>query len=187
MRSRLPPAKQPLLDRELDILRYAYASLRHRPLRGTRMRLGAGAYLVISDQAHMRVGRGFAARRDLTLVVFGTLEIGAEMFCNRGVVLAAADRIVIGNQVRIGERSSVIDHNHVIEPLGDIEARMQSYETAPITIGDRVLIGANCTILAGSEIGDDSVIAAGSVVRGSIPPGVIAAGVPATVKRALRS
>lgn len=186
MPRRLPPAKQPLLDRELDILRYAYASLRHRPLRGTRMRLGGGAHLVISNQATMNVGPGFKARRDLTLVVLGTLEIGAEMFCNRGVVLAAADRIHIGDQVRIGERSSIIDHNHVVEPVRDIEARMQSYETAPITIGDRVLIGANCTILAGSEIGEDSVIAAGAVVRGPIPPRVIAAGVPATVKRSLR-
>ncbi len=91
------------------------------------------------------------------------------MFCNRGVVLATADRIQIGDQVRIGERSSIIDHDHVVEPLRDIEARMQSYETAPITIGDRVLIGANCTILAGSEIGEDAVIAAGAVVRGSHP------------------
>jgi acetyltransferase-like isoleucine patch superfamily enzyme len=186
MPRRLPPAKQPLLDRELDILRYAYASLRHRPLRGTGMRLGAGVHLEISDQATVHVGRGFKARRDLTLVVLGTLEIGAQMFCNRGVVLAAADRIHIGDQVRVGERSSIIDHNHVVEPLRDIEARMQSYETAPITIGDRVLIGANCTILAGSEIGEDAVIAAGAVVRGPIPPRVIAAGVPATVKRSLR-
>jgi acetyltransferase-like isoleucine patch superfamily enzyme len=186
MPRRLPPAKQPLLNRQLDILRYAYASIRHPPIRGTRMRLGAGAQLLISDQACMHVAPGFAARRDLTLVVLGTLEIGTEMFCNRGVVLAAADRIQIGNKVRIGERSSIIDHNHILEPLGDIEARFHTYETAPITIGDRVLISGNCSILAGSEIGDDSVIAAGSVVRGSIPPRVIAAGVPATVKRSLR-
>jgi maltose O-acetyltransferase len=102
-------------------------------------------------------------------------------------MLAAADRIKIGNQVRIGERSSIIDHNHVVEPLRDVEARMLSYETAPITIGDRVLIGGNCMILAGSEIGEDAVIAAGAVVRGPIPPRVLAAGVPATVKRSLRA
>jgi acetyltransferase-like isoleucine patch superfamily enzyme len=186
MRRRLPPAKQPLLDRQIDIVRYAYASMRHPPMRGARMRLGAGAHLLISDQASMRVAPGFKARRDLTLVVLGTLEIGADMFCNRGVLLAVADRIQIGNRVRIGERSSIIDHNHVLEPLGDTEARFNDYETAPITIGDRVLISANCSILAGSEIGDDSVIAAGSVVRGIIPPGVIAAGVPAIVKRPLR-
>lgn len=150
------------------------------------MRLGAGAHLIISEQASIHVEPGFAARRDLTLVVLGTLEIGASMFCNRGVLLAAADRIQIGELVRIGERSSIIDHNHVLEPLRDTEARFHSYETAPITIGHRVLISANCIILPGSEIGDDSVIAAGSVVRGRIPPRVVAAGVPATIKRSLR-
>ena len=182
----LPRARPPLLGRQLDILRYAYAGVRHPQMRGTRMRLGPGAQLIISDEARLHVAPGFTARRDLTLVVLGTLEIGARMFCNRGVVLAAADRIRIGERARIGERTSIIDHNHVLEPVTDLEARFESYETAPITIGDRVLIGANCTILAGSEIGDDSVIAAGSVVRGHIPPRVIAAGVPATVKRSLR-
>jgi acetyltransferase-like isoleucine patch superfamily enzyme len=186
MSRRLPSAKQPLLDRQLDMLRYAYASARHAPIRGTRMRLGAGAHLIIGQDARIHVAPGFIARRDLTLVVLGTLEIGADLFCNRGIVLAAMDRIQIGDSVRIGERTSIIDHNHVVEPVGDTEARFHRYETSPITIGDRVLISANCTILAGSQIGEDSVIAAGSVVRGSIPPRVIAAGVPATVKRSLR-
>jgi acetyltransferase-like isoleucine patch superfamily enzyme len=160
--------------------------VRHASIRGTRMRLGAGAHLVISDRARIQIAPGFIARRDLTLVVHGTLEIGADLFCNRGVVLAAVDRIQIGDQVRIGERTSIIDHNHVVEPVGDMEARFHEYETAPITIGDRVLISANCTILAGAQIGEDSVIAAGSVVRGTVPPRVIAAGIPATVKRSLR-
>lgn len=169
MSRRLPLAKQPLLDRQLDMLRYAYASARHTPIRHTRMRLGAGSHLIINEKARIRVAPGFFARRDLTLVVHGTLEIGAEMFCNRGVLIAAVERIQIGDQVRVGERTSIIDHNHVVEPLGDIDSRFHRYETVPITIGDRVLISANCTILAGAQIGEDSVIAAGSVVRGDHP------------------
>jgi acetyltransferase-like isoleucine patch superfamily enzyme len=149
------------------------------------MRLGPGAYLQIGPHAKICAGPGFYARRDLTLYVHGTLEVGPGLFCNRGVVISAADHINIGESVRLGERCSIIDQNHVIEPVSDIEARFYEYETAPITIGDRVLISANCVVLAGADIGADSVIAAGAVVRGKIPPGVLAAGAPAIVKRAL--
>lgn len=48
-----------------------------------------------------------------------------------------------------------------------------------------VWMGAGCTVLAGAEIGDNSVIAAGSVVKGKIPPNVVAAGVPCRVLRRL--
>ena len=48
-----------------------------------------------------------------------------------------------------------------------------------------VWMGAGRTVLAGAEIGDNSVIAAGSVVKGKIPPNVVAAGVPCRVLRRL--
>lgn len=56
---------------------------------------------------------------------------------------------------------------------------------APIHIGDRVWCGVNVTILAGVSIGDDVVIAAGSVVVSDIPSNSLAAGVPAVVKKTL--
>ena len=49
----------------------------------------------------------------------------------------------------------------------------------PIMIGHRVWIGMNATLLSGANIGDDAVIAAGSVVIGDIPSGTIFGGVPA--------
>ncbi|MCZ0963459.1 acyltransferase [Paracoccus benzoatiresistens] len=53
----------------------------------------------------------------------------------------------------------------------------------PITIGDHVWVGRQSTILKGSVIGSHSVIGAGSMVRGVIPPNCIAAGSPAKVIR----
>jgi acetyltransferase-like isoleucine patch superfamily enzyme len=180
-----PPLEQSLAARALGRLRSQWASGRHPALRATRLHLAPGAQILISPGARIAIGPGFVARRDLTLSVQGGLHIGSGMFCNRGVMLAAMHDITIGDDVRVGERVSIIDHNHVIEPLDDLRARFGAYEAAPITIGDRVLIGANCVVLAGASIGDDSVIAAGAVVRGEIPAGVLAAGAPAAVKRAL--
>jgi acetyltransferase-like isoleucine patch superfamily enzyme len=181
-----PPAVKPqLLEKHIEGLRYLAASARHPALRGTRMRLGRGAQLMLAKDARLDVAPGFSVRRDLTLVVQGSLRIGQSMFCNRGVLLAAMHQITIGDWVRLGERVSIMDANHVIEPLTDADGRFREYTVAPVTIGNRVLIGANCVVLPGATIGDDAVIAAGSVVRGEIPAGALAAGVPAVVKRSL--
>lgn len=47
----------------------------------------------------------------------------------------------------------------------------------------RAIVGANATLLPGVRIGAGSLVGAGSVVTGDIPPGVVAAGVPARVIR----
>ena len=56
---------------------------------------------------------------------------------------------------------------------------------APGVIEDDVFIGMNCLILKGVVIGRGSVVGAGSVVTGNIPPGVMGAGNPARVIRAV--
>ena len=51
----------------------------------------------------------------------------------------------------------------------------------PIKVGDNVWICGNVTVLAGVSIGDNSVIAAGSLVNKDIPPNVLAAGNPCKI------
>ena len=53
----------------------------------------------------------------------------------------------------------------------------------PITVGNSVWFGAGVIVLGGVTIGDNTVIAAGSVVTKDIPSNVIAAGVPCRVLR----
>jgi serine O-acetyltransferase len=52
-------------------------------------------------------------------------------------------------------------------------------------IGDRVQIGAGAVLIGGIEIGEDTVIGANAVVAKSLPPRVVAVGVPARVLRQL--
>jgi acetyltransferase-like isoleucine patch superfamily enzyme len=55
-----------------------------------------------------------------------------------------------------------------------------------IIVREGVWIASNVTVIGPAEIGAHSVIAAGAVVRGNIPPGVVAAGVPAKVIKELK-
>ena len=53
-----------------------------------------------------------------------------------------------------------------------------------IKIGNNVFVGSHCVILGGAEIGNNSVIAAGTVVRKiKIPPYSLAIGNPAKIKK----
>ena len=47
------------------------------------------------------------------------------------------------------------------------------YKTGSIEIGNNVWIGANTIILRGTKIGDNAVIAAGSIVKGEVPTGAV--------------
>jgi len=58
---------------------------------------------------------------------------------------------------------------------------------APVVIGDRVFVGVGAIILPGTRIGDDSVVAAGAVVRGDIPPWSMVVGNPAKVVSDVRA
>ena len=55
----------------------------------------------------------------------------------------------------------------------------------PVSVGNNCWIGANVTVLPGVTIGNNTTIAAGSVVADDIPSGVLAMGVPCKVYRQL--
>lgn len=93
--------------------------------------------------------------------------------------LIAYRGITVGEATLIGAGCLICDSDMHELPLGSTHP----VNTAPIHIGDHVFIGANCTILKGVTIGDGAVIGAHSLVNGNIPPGALAAGTPATVKR----
>lgn len=102
------------------------------------------------------------------------------------VVLWAHESITIGDHVKIGGNSILIDtDSHNMDYL----VRRGQYTdwgvSKPIVIEDDVFIGGNCIILKGVTIGARSIIAAGSVVTKSIPADCVAGGNPAKVIKSL--
>ena len=87
--------------------------------------------------------------------------------------------VSIGSDTIIAAQTYIIDSNHDIEC--DKRIVDQGLNSSPITIGNDVWIGANCTVIKGSKIGDHCVIGAKSLVNSEIPNDVIAFGIPAKV------
>ena len=61
----------------------------------------------------------------------------------------------------------IYDHDHIYKRYG--EQNWNNINKSSVIIGKNVWIGANTVILKGTRIGDNSVIAAGSVIKGEIP------------------
>jgi len=106
--------------------------------------------------------------------------LGEGVYMNMGVTLIDDYTITIGNRVLIGPNVTIATSGHPVHP----EVRMQRQIYAlPITIGDRVWIGAGAIICPGVTIGENAVIGAGSVVTRDVPANCIAVGNPCRVLR----
>lgn len=121
-----------------------------------------------------------------TAVLIGDVEVGAESSIWFGAVLRGDN-----GPIRIGARSSVQD-NAVLH----VSEHGKTLVEDDVTIGHcavmedchimrGALVGSNAVVLGGAVVGERSLVAAGSVVgeRAQIPPGVLAAGAPARVKK----
>lgn len=112
------------------------------------------------------------------------IEVGDRTeFNNNLMIKSEGAGIRIGRDGLFGAHIEIFDSNfHDLHPERRTGGRQ---EMAAVEIGDNVFVGMGVKILKGATIGSDSVIGAGSVVTGSIPSGVVAAGNPARVIREL--
>ncbi len=118
---------------------------------------------------------------------------GAKVFIDSGTgisntAITCAQDIRIGKSVRIGSGCKIYDTDfHSLNPYMRTSRpeNRTCIKHKPIVIDDYAFIGAGSYILKGTKIGFASVIGAGSVVTGEIPPFTIWAGNPAKLVREL--
>ncbi|WP_205705954.1 acyltransferase [Kineococcus indalonis] len=173
-----------LVHRARSRARYLAALAVQPRLAGNPLALGPRVQLELGPGVRFHRGPGVTIAGDFHGVFHADVDWGADVFVNVGCYVSVHSGLTVGDRCRFGERVSVHDEDHVFEPLGADRGR---YRTSPVVIGPDVWIGAGSTVLRGARIGAGSVVAAGSVVRGEVPEGVLVAGAPARVVRALRS
>jgi maltose O-acetyltransferase len=118
------------------------------------------------------------------LRIYGAMrnvEIGRRTFLNAECYLEAVGPIRIGEGCQFGPQAMVVTSHHPTLPDGTVS---RVAEPRPVTIGDRVWVGARAQILPGVHIAADAVIAAGAVVTKDCPVAGVYAGVPARLIRA---
>lgn len=109
------------------------------------------------------------------------IRVGRNVFINQNCTMYDLGGIDIADDVMIGPNVSLITSGHPIEP----SQRHACVIAKPIVIERNVWIAAGATIIGGVTVGENSVIAAGSVVTRDVPSNTLAGGNPARVIRSI--
>lgn len=136
---------------------------------GNSVNIGAGS--IVSVTSHMSsYGKG--------------LEVGNNTGIGEYSYFGCSGGVKIGSDVIMGQYVSFHSQNH---NFGDVDKliREQGVTSKGIELGDDIWVGAKVTFLDGARVGDGCVVAAGSVVRGVFPEGVVLAGIPARVVKVI--
>lgn len=139
------------------------------------------------DNRGITLGDGvYIGRGSIVYTKGGDIELGPKVNVSANCELFSSNRLVVGEGTVIAAYSYLLsggeyDYTSRV-PLAQQSGTASRGETV---IGANVWIAAHVVVADGSRVGDHAVIGAGAVVRGEVPAGHLAAGVPARVIRRL--
>lgn len=107
------------------------------------------------------------------------ISVGRNVFVNQNCTFYDLGGLDIADDVMIGPNVSLITSGHPLEPA----QRRACVVARPIVLERNVWIAAGATIIGGVTVGENSVVAAGSVVTKDVPPNTLVGGNPARVIR----
>lgn len=146
-----------------------------------------GTRIIIGDNAvlHSKIKYNTLIRLPLELSTVSPgaiIDIGEHCGLS-GCQIICADKVSIGSYTIIGPDTVIYDcKEHEYNPERGWLGRTTPHRAGKeIKIGKRCYIGMRCIILKGVCIGDDCVIAAGTLVNRDVPDGHLAMGNPATI------
>ncbi len=139
----------------------------HSIVRGRRIRTGREFY----TNHHAEIGGGSCFEST------SQLEVGHWFHLGSYAIVNTAMPVRMGDEVGLGRMTNIYTHGAYLSEIDGFPVKF-----GPVTIGSRVWI-PSATVNPGVTIGDDVVIAVGSVVTRDIPSGCLAAGTPAKVVR----
>lgn len=109
------------------------------------------------------------------------LKIGKYSTLTWNVLIEGGAKTFIGDRVFIGPGSKILTSTYKLNGYFSIEhlpGDCGEIEYGDIIINDDAYIGANCTVLPGSIVGEGAVVGANSLVKGQLEPWAIYVGTP---------
>ncbi|MDQ3211552.1 MAG: acyltransferase [Acidobacteriota bacterium] len=127
------------------------------------------------------IGSGvFIGRNTILSCKNGDIDLGDGANIGFNCEVFSASRVSVGRDTLIAAYCYLIGGDHAFsDPSRPIIA--QERRSAGITVGHEAWLGAGAKILDGVTVGDRAIVGAAAVVRESVPPGAIAAGIPARI------
>ncbi|MBM3249752.1 MAG: acyltransferase [Candidatus Omnitrophica bacterium] len=140
----------------------------------------------VSSSLRSSTGSIFAPTKLKTLTKTARIIIEDNVGLNGTSIIARSKTILVGKGTVIAPNVLIMDlDGHPLWPPENRISNPAIENDSDVIIGKNVWIGNRCMVLKGVTIGDNSVIAAGSVVTKDIPANVLAGGVPAKIIRNL--
>lgn len=136
-----------------------------------RIRVRGGTKVVLGDRVRVR--------KLVRINGGGVVHVGPDTLLN-GCWIMASTSVEIGARSLVSDAGILDTDYHNLDPEQRHEPPT-ARTRAPVVLGENVWLGSAAMVLKGSVVGHDSVVAAGAVVRGEVPPRVVVSGNPATV------
>lgn len=142
----------------------------------------------VSPRAEVELGRRLKLGRHVRIGSYTKIKAReGELVLGDGVQVATGcfldsrrGGLEIGSGSLIGPNCVILSSTYRFSERG-LPLPQQGYQSKGVRIGRNVMIGANSTVLDGSDVGDDVIVGPGSVVTGRLPAGTVASGNPARV------
>jgi acetyltransferase-like isoleucine patch superfamily enzyme len=135
---------------------------------------------IIAEALFKKCGKNFIAEENVRFNFGQGIEVGDDVFFNRGVFLDSKGGVAIGNSSALAENVQIFTHSHL-----ESDHTTRTYKS--VTIGNYVIVYTASIILSGVSIGDEAIVAAGSIVSGDVEGAMMVGGRPARPMRKRRA
>lgn len=139
---------------------------------GSNIHLGPRFRRILAPHIFRSVGRNFKCFHFVEFSFGYNLEIGDDVVVHRNVLLDDRGGIVLGNRVSISDYANIYSHTHSIADQLDVT-------NARTVVGDGVRITYHATVLAGTQVGENSMVGALAVATRDVRPWHVNVGIPA--------
>jgi acetyltransferase-like isoleucine patch superfamily enzyme len=154
-----------------QVFRFLRNKTPHAVTIGKHCSVYAGCSFALGQNGRCRIG-DYTLLNGALVMAEESIEIGSYCLISWNVGIADSDFHPLAPAARLVDAQA-------LAPFLEGRPPRPKLKTAPVIIGNNVWIGMNAIVLKGTTIGDNSVVAAGSVVTKSIPPNTVVAGNPA--------